>query len=292
MTGAPVTARPQSPFFEGIAQVELEYDGHSGRLPLFFTGGTSMTAMFPARLGALRRLLPDRRLAPARVAPSVGLVAVMAVDYHGGDAGAYQEVLVGVVLSGSAGSATPLVLLRGLARRSFHVHVVRMPVTTERALATGRRFWNYPKFVADIEIREHQGRRSCTLSERGLPILELDAPQIRAPMRQQIQYLASTYMDGQPQVSEFRVDAQGLGVAPRPGSARLSLGDSHPMAREMAGVLIGRRALGYSWVPSFQAILFGPERMTPTLVAALGEQVSGVQLPPLPERAPEREGPG
>src|SRR3712207_3620768 len=90
----------RSSFFDGITRVDLAYDGHTGRLPLFFTDGTTMTALFAAKLGALRRLLPDRRLVPARLAPGVGLIAVMAVEYRGGDAGAYEEVLVGIVLKG------------------------------------------------------------------------------------------------------------------------------------------------------------------------------------------------
>jgi hypothetical protein len=218
-----------------------------------------MTAMFPAKLGVLRELLPDRRLVPARLAPGVGLVAVMAIDYKSGDAGAYHEVAFGILLN-SEGLNTPVGIARGTLQHRLHVHVLRMPVTTARALDTGRRFWNYPKFVSEIDFTLHNGRRTCTLSEQSHRILTLDAPDIPAPGSELVQYISSTYMDGQPQYSEFRVNALAQGETLRYGAATIDLGTGYPMADELDRALIGRRSVRDSWIPKYEAILFGPWR--------------------------------
>ena len=43
------------------------------RIPTFYYDGSGIGAVFPARLAALRRLMPDRRFTPARLAPGLGV---------------------------------------------------------------------------------------------------------------------------------------------------------------------------------------------------------------------------
>jgi len=108
-----------SGLFDGIAQLDLEYDGHRGRLPLFFRDMAMTTAVFAARASALRRLLPDARFVPARLAPGVGLVAVAGVEYRDSDVGAYREVLVAIPIQERPGPQLPArSLLAGVLRGS------------------------------------------------------------------------------------------------------------------------------------------------------------------------------
>lgn len=166
-----------------------------------------------------------------------------------------------------------------------------MPVNTTRALATGRRFWNYPKFLAEIEVEERSGCHRCTLAEGGEPILTVEGPSIATPSSALFRYHASTLMDGQPQRSEFRVNALEFGLLPRPGGARIALGERHPMALELSEALLSRRAIGWSVTSRFEAILFGSERATPSHLGLIDKGLRAIVPPGLPERAPEREGP-
>ena len=279
-----------SAFFAGIGQVELTYDGHTGRLPLFFSAGSSLTALFPARLGVLRKLLGHPQLRAARVAPGVGLLAVMAVEYRASDVGVYDEVLVGIPLHPGGGPNVGATLALEAARGRIPVHVLRMPVTSERALATGRRFWNFPKFLAEIELSGTGGERVCTLAEASRPILTLRGPALAPQRSRLIRYQASTFMDGQPQSCEFRVHAKRMGLRAGRGVARVELGDAHPMTRELDAALLTRQALAWSVVADFEAILFGPERPPPAYLAQLAQGLGSVHLPELPARAPISEG--
>jgi len=279
-----------SGLFDGIAQVDLEYDGHRGRLPLFFRDMGMTTAVFAARAAALRRLLPDRRFAPARLAPGVGLVAVAGVEYRRSDVGAYREVLVAIPVQERPGPQLPArALLAGVLRGRHSGFVLRMPVTTEIALATGRRFWNFPKFLADVEIHERPRGRSFVLAEQGEPILTLDAPHVRTARSERLDLLARTWMDGQPQTCAFRVLGHEVGHDLRPGAASITLGARHPMALELAGALLSRRALGVQVAPRCEGILFGPDRLSLPLVAHAARAAGELSLPPLPVAAPARE---
>jgi hypothetical protein len=69
-------------------------------------------------------------------------------------------------------------------------------------------------------------------------------------------------MDRQPQSSEFTINVLAGGVNRRPGAARLELGDRHPIARELAGVLTSRRSIYYELLDRFEGILYGPEHFS------------------------------
>ena len=88
-----------SPFFEGVRQVDAQIAGQPAKLPAFYYDGAEMTALFPARHGELRRLLPDPRLVPARLAPGLGVVAVSCLEYRDSDVGPYNELAVAIPLN-------------------------------------------------------------------------------------------------------------------------------------------------------------------------------------------------
>lgn len=64
-----------SPFSEGVPQVDVAVGDFAGTTPTFYYDGAAIAAHFPPRLGALRRLMPDRRLSPLRPAPGLGSCA-------------------------------------------------------------------------------------------------------------------------------------------------------------------------------------------------------------------------
>ena len=51
----------RSPFFDGVTQSEVAIAGQPAKVPIFYYDGTATSAVFAARLGALRRLMPDPR---------------------------------------------------------------------------------------------------------------------------------------------------------------------------------------------------------------------------------------
>lgn len=260
-----------SPFFEDVPQIDVQMAGTAAKLPIFYYDGSCQTAVFPARLARLRSLLPDPRFVPARLAPGLGAVAVSCFEYRDTDIGPYNELAIAVVLSppGAAPNLPGRALLNGLRRRQLHAWVHHLPVTTEIARDGGVRFYNYPKFVAKIEFEEADGRRRCHLAEGEETILELDGELIPTPGSGPMQLFSHLWMDRQPQSSEFKLNALARGRSHRLGAAELSLGDHHPIARELAQLLVSRRAIHYELMTRFEGILYGPDNLTLPLVERL-----------------------
>ncbi len=258
-----------SPFFDGVTQSDMVIAGQSAKVPIFYYDGTATSAVFPARLGALRRLMPDPRIAPARLAPGLGAVAITCFEYRDTGIGPYNELAISIVLNEPwfLPNLPGRALIASLRRRQLHAWVHHLPVTTEIARAGGVDFYNYPKFIAGIDFEESEGRRDCRLSEGAEHILTLSGKRIAAPRSEQFQLFSHLWMDLQPQSSEFKINAKQMGVSLSPGAASLELGERHPIARELAGLIVGRRPLQYQYLPSFEGILYGPEHLSLPLLS-------------------------
>jgi acetoacetate decarboxylase len=264
----------RSPFFDGVAQAEAAIAGQVAKVPIFYYDGTAIGAVFPARLGALRRLMPDPRFSPARLAPGLGAVAITCFEYRDTDIGAYNELAISVILNEPwfLPNLPGLALLSSLRRRQLHAWVQHLPVTTEIARAGGVDFYNYPKFIAGIEYEQTHAHRTCTLSEGAEPILTLSGRLLDTPRSEQIQLFSHLWMDRQPQSSEFKIHANEMGLSLSPMAAKLQLGERHPIAIELSRLLVSMRPLQYQYIPSFEGILYGPEHLSLSLLGTLIEQ--------------------
>ncbi len=191
----------RSPFFEGVTQSEVTIAGQPAKVPIFYYDGTSTQAVFAARLGALRRLMPDPRFCPARLAPGLGAVAITCFEYRDTDIGPYNELAISVLLNEPwfLPNLPGLALISSLRRRQLHAWVHHLPVTTEIARAGGVDFYNYPKFIAGIDFQESGGRRVCRLSEGAEHILTLSGERIATPRSQQLQLFSHLWIGPRPQ---------------------------------------------------------------------------------------------
>lgn len=261
-----------SSFFEGVRQTPVRFDGQDVLFPNFVRDAGAMNAVFPARLSALRELLPDRRLVPARLAPGVGVVSVTAFEYRQSSIGPYNELAVAIMLRapGARWNLPGVALASQHARGQYHAFIHRLPVTTEIARSTGE-LMGFPKLVGPIEF-DHE-RHSCRFAEGDEHVLTLHGSEIATRRSGEFQNFVQVWMDGQPQPVELRVNALRYGDSVRPGAARLELSESHPLATELAALLLSRRSLAYRWIPSLEAIEFDPERVNLTLIAKAFESL-------------------
>ena len=274
-----------SPFFEGVNQVDFAIGGQPGKSPCFYYDASSMTASFPARLSALRELMPDPRYVPARLAPGIGIVAISCLEYRDTDIGPYNElaIAVGLNVPGDRANLPGRAVRRAIRSGQLHAYIQHLPVTTEVALRGGIDFYNFPKFLADIEFADHGDQRTCRLAEGREHILTLQGRRIRAPKTATIQYFNHTWMDGQPQTAEFKMHQHGVGTTVRRDSAVLELSSRHPIARELDRLLVSRRPLRYEYAPSLEAILYQPEHATVPLLGSILEAIErGRELARMP----------
>jgi Acetoacetate decarboxylase (ADC) len=264
-----------SPFFEGVTQTDAVLDGEAVKLPIFYYEGSAISAVFPARLKALRELMPDPRLAPARLAPGAGAVAVTCLGYLDTDIGPYNELAISVPLNepSAAPNLPGRALIQSLRRRQLHAWVQHLPVTTEIARVGGVELYNYPKFIGGIDFEQTEQRRMCRLSEGQEHILTLSGALIAAPRKERFQLFSHLWMDHQPQGAEFEINAGAMGVSFRRNAAELELGTRHPIARELHSLLYSRRPIQYQYIPRFEGILYGPDHVTLSLIERFGSRI-------------------
>lgn len=268
-----------SSFFEGVTQSDTALGDEQIKVPVFYYDGEAMTGMFPARMSELRKMMPDPRFVPARLAPGVGLLTVTCFEYRDTDINPYNELAISVPLSHPhfRSNLPGRALLDGVRRNQFDAWVQHLPVTTQLACDGGVVFYNYPKFVASIDFEQNQATRTCVLAEGAERILTMTCDRLSGGSQREVQLFSHLYQDRQPQSSEFKINAARSAESLRPGTAQLDLGANHPIATELRKALISTKSLTAIYQPQIEGILYGPEHHSVPLM----RQVLGV-----PDQAP------
>jgi hypothetical protein len=136
----------------------------------------------------------------------------------------------------------PLVgLIAALRRRTLGAYIHRLPVTTAFSRDAGRDIWGFPKTVEDITFRDEGGRRTCTLASGGETVLALTVARGGRRRVAGLPQDAFAWRDGVLYRTASVMSAEGVGM--RLGGARLVLGGRHPIAEELRGLGLPRRAL-------------------------------------------------
>ena len=144
--------------------------------PNFYYRSSNVQLLFLAPLTRLRAMLP-MPLEPLRAVPGYGLVALTFYSYAVCDNDPYNEASIAVIVRrpGARGSHG-LELLRSMRRRSFHAHVLALPVTTEIARVRGVQGYQLPKWRAQIDLAIGDAVTAHVAAADGTPDLALRAP--------------------------------------------------------------------------------------------------------------------
>jgi hypothetical protein len=266
-------------FFSGVDQFDALIGGQRAKSPTFYRDARSLTLVLPANLMALRRIMPDPCYVPAQVLPGVGAVNLTALEYQDTDIGPYREFSIGVALNSTRFLQVPCYnIMRQALQRAFDVYIHHLPVTSEIALRGGVDYYNYPKFMADIDFDDDDDRVQCELSVDGDLICRVRGRKIDAPRQHVLKNFCHLYQSKQPQSAEFKINARQYGVAAGRGNAELVVGQAHPVGRELSSLLLSTTPLIYVYMPSMQAILYGPEHLSLTSIGRFLEQGFGISL--------------
>ncbi|KML14955.1 acetoacetate decarboxylase [Burkholderia cepacia] len=144
--------------------------------PNFYYRSSNVQLLFLAPVDRLRAMLPTP-LEPLRAYPGHGLVALTFFSYSVCDNDPYDEVSVAVVIR-RPGARGPHAaeLLDSMRRRSFHAHVLALPVTTEIARVRGLYGYQLPKWRAEIGVNIGADVKASIAGPGGQPDLTLRAP--------------------------------------------------------------------------------------------------------------------
>jgi hypothetical protein len=254
--------------FEGIEQTPVEIGDTTVPLPAFFPDNTALVAIFPARLGRLRRLLPDRRLRPARLAPGVGTVVLAFYEYRDSPVGDYREL--GVLIPLADGLNAPGLALLETQRTGLSSSYLHWLPVSEESATSGGPIWGFPNALAEICWRQDAGSQTWTVADDDGPALTLRARQIPTEGTEEQTSIMHTWSAGQPQSFEVRAVALQAGMSAKFGAAKVELEHRHPRGRELADLLLSHKSLALVSMPRVQQVLFPPDRLTATLLRHLG----------------------
>lgn len=162
--------------FRRIPKVQLDTRLGPAWSPNFYYRASVVQLLFLAPRKKLAALLPPP-LQPLHALPGQGLVALTWFSYHVCDNDPYNEVSIAVILR-RPGSRRPgpLELLQAIHRRSFHAHVLALPVDTEIARLRGVMGYQLPKWLAKIDLNLEGAVSASILSPDGGTDLAIRAP--------------------------------------------------------------------------------------------------------------------
>lgn len=262
-------------FFAGVEQVDFYYGDYKSKTPLFYPRARGFTAVFPAKLWEVRKLLPDRRFEPAQLFPGITAVQLAAFEYYEASIPPYNEFAVCVPLNAPQFMKVPgYNLLRQMLRMEYDLYFHHIAVTDEIAL-TGREY-GYPKVLGSVDFTDTEQWIDCEVAEGGQNICTLRGRKIPAPHSKPLKFFCHMYHDRQPHFAEGKLNGRHFGMSFNPSGAELSLG-SHPLARQLQKLILSPRPLMSMYVPDFQMILYGNEHLSiPLLRHVLAD---GMRLP-------------
>jgi len=238
--------------------------GHEITLPLelsFAMGGV----VVPARRSRLETILPDT-LSSLAVAPGVGCVALVGIQYHRVGRGErdatglepYDEFAVIVPAVHGSRTNAPVAQLVG-GEIGGYVHW--LPVTTEPAVALGRELWGYPKERAGVTVTDGPNGLRVVVTggrygDREAVRLEIPRPRL-GPRARDWTMTSYTVEDGALLGTTARIGGKvAIGIGPSVGT---HLAVAPALARELG---LWHRPLARVYGSRVRARLFAGDRMT------------------------------
>jgi hypothetical protein len=182
--------------------------------------------------------------------PGKALVSIPVVQYRDSDLDAYHEVGIAfLVRPHGTGPARAAVRMLEVVRGHVGIYVHHLPVNQAFTLEAGRALWGYPKFMADIEIRDDARAMTCALDDDGTHVFTLTIEHGRLvpfPSQHPPTY---TFLGGALRRTEWETSG---GTHARFGGATLALGD-HPISEELRALGLPKGAFMTQVMPSMRA---------------------------------------
>jgi hypothetical protein len=245
-------------FFSGLERVDASLGDLAFELPVVIREARIFSAVFPASAKKLRRLIPDEALVPAQVLPGMGVVQLTAYEYSGTDIGPFNEFSVVIPLYMPGFPKLPFYNLnRARTTREVHNYLIHRGATSETAVRILGGYHHWPEFLSSIDISEEGDWINCEWKEGDDLICRLRGRKIPAKHTGVIKVFI--YTPEHPRAQRADINPDQSATTRGSTNAELTLGPSHPVARELSGVLTSTTPRVYTYGPRWQLIAYGPE---------------------------------
>lgn len=253
--------------FEGMEQVDIFIAGHKLKMPIFYRDSAMFGAVYPARISAIKQLLPEEDLHPARLAPGFGIISVTAFQHRNTDIYTHNEIVVSAMISSPDYVNVPLYnIAQQVRNRHMFWYVLHMPVTSDIALISGLKQHGFARTRADISFIQSNENILCTVKDKDQLVLMLSGSKIDAFSSGFMENTYFTFQNGLVQRCTAKTVALQWGRSYSSEEVRLTLGKEHTICRDLKSAMVSDRSLMYIYAPRIQSVVFGPENMQPVLL--------------------------
>ncbi len=260
---------PTPPAEDSDVVTDHRVAGHTIAVPLQVRSARMVGGTFTAPATAAQELIGYSGLRVRRIAGTLALCTISAVEYTDSDLGPYNEIAVAVVVEPHDVSAPGAVPGGGM---TTFIH--RLPVNQELSCAAGREIWGFPKWVADITWEQRRGGVDVVMIDQDEPVLTMrvDGPAIPVPPSES-ELACYSWMEGLLRRTTWSMRLSGTRV--RPGGVRLDLGGEHPMAAELRRLRFPKRALLSQQVGHLECVFAPAEIIDPSGASSAPPSPSG-----------------
>jgi hypothetical protein len=184
-----------------------------------------------------QRLIDYSGLRIRRMASTLAMCSIAAVQYTDNDLGPYNEIAVAFVVEphdGSAGGSPT----GGDVTTFIH----KLPVNQSFTCEAGRDIWGFPKWVTDITFTDRGRRTEAVLIDDGEFVLSLAVGRGLLPMpARELAMSCYSSRDGVLRRTPWTNRVDDARVSP--AGAQLELGTRHPMADELRSLGLPKRPI-------------------------------------------------
>ncbi|MDZ7733329.1 MAG: acetoacetate decarboxylase family protein [Acidimicrobiia bacterium] len=209
--------------------------GQEVRVPVEVRSAKMVQASWLVPATAAQQLVEPSGLQVVRIAGTLAMCSIAAVQYTDSDLGPYNEIAVAFVVEPHDGASGASAIGGGVTTL---IH--RLPVNQTFTCEAGRDIWGFPKWVADITWRESGRRTEVAMLDDGELVLGLAVRRSPIPApAQEIEMSCYSHRDGTLRRTPWTNRVSDARVAP--AGARLELGTRHPMATELRDLGLPKR---------------------------------------------------
>ena len=243
-------------FFKGVKQWEFNLGELSFKLPVFYYDTTTITAIYTASTGKVKKLLPLAQMNPIELSPGKCLVAFTAFEYRRTDIDPYNEFAIAFLVTFDKPQIPFFTSALQIYRRRMTAYVWQLPVTTEIARVGGVELYGYPKFIADIKFEKQADHITCHLSEDDHKILSLRGKVLPVTRGKNSKIITYSNIEDIPLVTNIYFNQLEFAESRDKQAATIEVGSDHRICEELQKIGISATPVMYQYSPLNQAILF------------------------------------
>jgi len=248
------------PFIKDTPRKTLDMAGQPIKCPILYYDLRWINAIFTTRTSKLKKLLPHPNFKPIEMWPGMSMLGITVFEYRDSSIGPYNEIAFVIPIKFQTGFVFPgLALISMMRKNVFPSYIYQMPVTIDISVKAGLHFWNHPKLLSEITIRDNGDNLDVTLKENGIMILKMSARKLAAKQSSRVQF--HTYSVKENIVMHGLVDgwAPRLSKVMMGNMAQLELGE-HWISKELAELELSKVARSGMYAEGMMLKMHEPDK--------------------------------